>query len=323
MVKDREFQKNQDEKILDNTLRPKKFKEYIGQEKVKDTLGVYLEAAKLRNEPMEHILIYGPPGLGKTTLAYVLANEIGANIRVTSGPAIERAGDLVSILTSLEDHDIIFIDEIHRLSKIVEEILYPAMEDYAINIVIGKGPSAKTLRVDLPRFTLIGATTRISLVSAPMRDRFGIVQSLDFYHDHEIEGIIHRSSKILKVEPDKESVREIARRSRRTPRVANRLLKRVRDFASVYSKGKIEPKSTLDSLSRIGVDENGLDEVDRRYVKTIKEKFGGGPVGVETIAAATAIDRDTIEEVIEPYLMQIGFLKRTSKGRVITEKAKI
>lgn len=307
---------------IDLTLRPKKFKDYIGQEKVKDALRVFLEAARLRGEPMEHILIYGPPGLGKTTLAHVLAKEIRANIVVTSGPAIERAGDLVSILTSLQDSDIIFIDEVHRLSKVVEEVLYPAMEDYAVDVVIGKGPSAKTLRVDLPRFTLIGATTRISLISAPMRDRFGMVQNLDFYSDKEIEGILNRSAKLLKVEPDLESLMEIAKRSRRTPRVANRLLKRVRDFASVYNKGRIDGVTSRDALTRLGVDEVGFDEVDRRYLKVLLEKFAGGPVGVETLSAATSIDRDTIEEVIEPYLMRAGFIKRTPKGRVITEIAR-
>jgi Holliday junction DNA helicase RuvB len=243
-----------------------------------------------------------------------------SDIKVTSGPAIERAGDLVSILTSLEDGDIIFIDEIHRLSKVVEEVLYPAMEDYAVDVVIGKGPSAKTLRVDLPRFTLIGATTRISLISAPMRDRFGIVQNLDFYEPSEIEGIINRSAKILKIEPDRGSVCEVARRARRTPRVANRLLKRVRDFAAVHNSSKIESKNTRESLEKIGIDEHGLDDVDRRYLKTLIDKFAGGPVGVETLSAATSIDRETIEEVIEPYLMRVGFIKRTPKGRVATEK---
>jgi Holliday junction DNA helicase RuvB len=311
----------EEEHVLES-LRPRKFADYIGQKKAKETLGVYLKAARMRAEPMEHILIYGPPGLGKTTLAHVVANEVGANITVTSGPAIERTGDLVSILTSLEDNDIIFIDEIHRLSKIVEEVLYPAMEDYAVDVVIGKGPSAKTLRVDLPRFTLIGATTRISLISAPMRDRFGIVQNLDFYENEEIEGIIGRSAKILKIKPDSESISEIARRSRRTPRVANRLLKRIRDFAAVYNASKIEGQTTRTSLEKIGIDEHGLDDVDRRYLKTLVDKFAGGPVGVETLSAATSIDRETLEEVVEPYLMRIGFIKRTPKGRVATEKVK-
>lgn len=321
MKKGEDIGEVEEEHVLE-TLRPRRFSDYIGQKKAKETLGVYLKAARMRAEPMEHILIYGPPGLGKTTLAHVIANEVGANITVTSGPAIERTGDLVSILTSLEDNDIIFIDEIHRLSKVVEEVLYPAMEDYAVDVVIGKGPSAKTLRVDLPRFTLIGATTRISLISAPMRDRFGIIQNLDFYENEEIEGIIGRSAKILKIKPDSESIVEIARRSRRTPRVANRLLKRIRDFAAVYNASKIESKTTRTSLEKIGIDEHGLDDVDRRYLKTLVDKFAGGPVGVETLSAATSIDRETLEEVVEPYLMRIGFIKRTPKGRVATEKVK-
>jgi len=313
-----DLQKNGDEPF-ENKLRPSRLSDYIGQDKVKDSLSVFIQAAKLRKEPLEHVLIYGPPGLGKTTLAYVLAQETGANIRITSGPAIERAGDLVSILTNLDDSDILFIDEIHRLNKVVEEILYPAMEDYAVDVVIGRGPSAKTLRVDLPKFTLIGATTRVSLVSSPLRDRFGIVHSLDFYTEEEIEKILKRSSKILKVELDELSFKEIARRSRSTPRIANRLLKRVRDFATVYNKGIVDNQLAINSLERLGIDEKGLDETDRRYLKTLLEKFSGGPAGVETLAAATAIDRETIEEVIEPYLMQIGFIKRTPKGRVMTD----
>ncbi len=301
---------------FDNTLRPKFLRDYIGQEKVKDSLGVFIKAAQLRNEPIEHILIYGPPGLGKTTLAHVLANETGSSIRVTSGPAIERAGDLVSILTSLEDSDIIFIDEIHRLGRMVEEVLYPAMEDFAVDLVVGKGPSAKTLRVDLPKFTLIGATTRISLISSPMRDRFGIVHSLDFYTEKELEKIITRSAKILEMKIESSGVKEIARRSRKTPRIANRLLKRVRDFATVYNKGQADHTTASDALTRLGVDEYGLDDADRKVIKTIIEKFGGGPVGAETLSAATSIERDTIEDVIEPYLMRSGFIKRTPRGRV-------
>ena len=321
MKETQDFKVKSDDSIIDSTLRPKRLKDYIGQEKVKDSLSVFIRAAKLRGEPVEHVLIYGPPGLGKTTLAYVLANELGANIRVTSGPALERAGDLISILTGLEDSDIIFIDEIHRLNKVVEEMLYPAMEEYAVDLIIGKGPSAKTLRVDLPKFTLVGATTRISLISAPMRDRFGLVHSLDFYHDEDIEKVIERSAKILKVKADAPSVETIAGRSRKTPRVANRLLKRVRDFAAVYNQGTINHQVTLDSLKRIGIDETGLDDADRKYLRVLCDKFNGGPVGVETLAAATAIEKDTIEEVIEPYLLQSGFIKRTPKGRVATERA--
>jgi Holliday junction DNA helicase RuvB len=310
-----------EEIVIDNVLRPQTLEEYIGQERVKDSLNVFIQAAKIRKEPLEHILIFGPPGIGKTTLAYILAKETGTNIRISSGPAIERAGDLVSILTNLEEGDVLFIDEVHRLNKIVEEVLYSAMEDYAVDIVIGKGPSAKSLRVDLPKFTLIGATTRVSLISSPMRDRFGIVHSLDFYSQSELEKILSRSARILCVKSDAKSIGEIARRSRKTPRIANRLLKRVRDFATVYNNGQINEELTLDSLKRIGVDEKGLDEVDKKVLKTIISHYNGGPVGVETLAAATSIERDTIEEVVEPFLMQIGFLKRTPKGRVATEAA--
>lgn len=310
-----------DEPEVENILRPRCLSEYIGQEKAKDSLGVFIKAAKIRNIPMEHVLIYGPPGLGKTTLAHVLAHETGSNIKVTSGPAIERAGDLISILTGLDDSDIIFIDEIHRLNKVIEEILYPAMEDYAVDLVIGKGPSAKTLRVDLPKFTLIGATTRISLISSPMRDRFGIVHSLEFYKVDEIKKIIKRSSKILELEIDEESIEEIAKRSRFTPRIANRLLKRVGDFATVYNENKITKHIAVDALHRIGVDERGFDDVDRRFLDTLIHKFAGGPCGIETLAASTSIDKSTIEEVVEPYLMQIGFIKRTPKGRVATDLA--
>lgn len=313
--------KEKDERVVENILRPKNFSEYIGQEKVKDGLRIFVEAAKKRKEPLEHILFFGPPGLGKTTLAYVIAHETGSRIIVTSGPAIERSGDLVSILTNLEDEDILFIDEIHRLNKAVEEVLYPAMEDYAVDVVIGKGPSAKTLRFDLPKFTLIGATTRVSMISSPLRDRFGIVQNLDFYSDQEIEEILKRSAGILQVGFEKGSLCEIASRSRKTPRVANRLLKRVRDFATIYNQGKISKQVVKDALLKLGVDSMGFDNVDRKYLEVLLRKFSGGPVGIETLSAATSIDRDTIEEVLEPYLMQTGFIKRTSRGRVATSRA--
>lgn len=306
---------------LDLTLRPRTFSEYIGQGKAKENLKLFIAAAKKRGEILEHILIHGAPGLGKTTLANVIANELGVNIKITSGPAIERAGDLASILTNLAPGDILFIDEIHRLSRLIEEVLYPAMEDFALDLIIGKGPSAKTLRLDLPKFTLIGATTRAGALSSPLRDRFGVFQELHFYNQEEIEKIVERSAKILKTKIDKEGLREIAKRSRRTPRVANRILKRVRDFALIKADDFIDRQVALEALKMFGVDELGLDRIDRVILEVIIEKFNGGPVGIETISAAVAQDKDTIEDVYEPYLMQIGFLQRTPKGRKATNLA--
>jgi Holliday junction DNA helicase RuvB len=309
------------ESIFDQTLRPKKLSDFIGQEKIKDNLHIFMAAAQKRGEPIEHVLLYGPPGLGKTTLAHIIANEIKVNIRVTSGPALERSGDLAAILTNLQDGDILFIDEIHRLNKVIEEILYPAMEDYALDIVIGKGPSARTLRLDLPHFTIIGATTKISLLSSPLRDRFGNIYHLNFYQDNEIEKIIDRSAKILGIEIDKSATNHIAGRARKTPRIANRILKRIRDFAEVKADGKINEAVTKDALNLLDIDEFGLDEIDRRILEVIITKFGGGPVGLNTIAASTGEEMATIEDVYEPFLLQIGLLKRTPKGRVATDNA--
>jgi holliday junction DNA helicase RuvB len=310
------------EENFEETLRPKKFKDYIGQNQTKEGLEITIEAAKKRGEPIDHVLLYGPPGLGKTTLAHVIANETGSTIKVTSGPAIERAGDLASLLTNLEEGDILFIDEIHRLNKVVEEVLYPAMEDFVLDIMIGKGPSARSIRLDLPKFTLIGATTRIGLISSPLRDRFGIVNRLNFYEDNEIEKIIKRSAKILSIVADPKGGEEIAKRSRRTPRIANRLLKRVRDYAEVKGEGKITKEIADEALEKLCVDALGLDQTDRHLLLTIIDKFGGGPVGLSTLAAATSEETDTIEDVYEPYLIQIGFLERTPKGRKATSRAK-
>lgn len=309
---------NKAEESFDLTLRPKVFKEYIGQEKVKQNLEITIAAAKKRGEPIEHVLLYGAPGLGKTTLAHVIANESGANIRITSGPAIEKSGDLAAILTNLEAGDILFIDEIHRLNKTVEEILYPAMEDYALDIIMGKGPSARTLRLDLPKFTIIGATTMASLLSAPLRDRFGITHHLNFYETEDIEKIIKRSAKILGIELDSEAENEIAKRSRKTPRIANRLLKRVRDYCEVKGDGKITLANCLESFKMLEVDELGLDLIDRKILETIINKFKGGPVGLNTLAASTGEEMETIENVYEPYLMQLGFLDRSPRGRIVT-----
>ncbi|MFA6215459.1 MAG: Holliday junction branch migration DNA helicase RuvB [Patescibacteria group bacterium] len=309
------------EATFDITLRPKNLTEFIGQEKIKENLEIFMAAAKGRGEPIEHVLLYGPPGLGKTTLAHIIANEMKVNIRVTSGPALERSGDLAAILTNLEDGDILFIDEIHRLNKIIEEILYPAMEDYALDIVIGKGPSARTLRLDLPKFTIVGATTKISLLSSPLRDRFGNIYHLSFYQNSEIEQIVSRSAKILDIPVEPNAAQQIASRARKTPRVANRLLKRVRDFAQVKADGKIDFQITQKALTMLDIDEFGLDEIDRKILETIITKFAGGPVGLNTIAAATGEEMATIEDVYEPFLIQIGMLKRTPKGRMATDNA--
>lgn len=310
-----------DDTKLDITLRPRDFSEYVGQEKTKRNLNILIKAAQKRKEPIEHVLLYGPAGLGKTTLAHIIGNEMGANIRATSGPAIEKVGDLGSILTNLSDGDILFIDEIHRLNKLIEEVLYPAMEDFKLDIIIGKGPSAKTLQLDLPRFTLIGATTRLGSISSPLRNRFGVIHRLDFYENEDIEKIIHRSSKILEIPIDSAGAKSISRSSRRTPRVANRLLKRVRDFTQVENEKEITENLTRQALKNLEIDELGLEPTDRHILATIIEKFSGGPVGIQTLAAATMEEIETIEDVYEPFLLQIGFLARTPRGRVATEQA--
>jgi len=310
-----------EDNVLDKTLRPSSFKEYFGQEKTKKNLRVLIEAAKKRGETIEHVLLYGGSGLGKTTLAHIIAKELNSNIRVTSGPAIEKIGDLASILTNLQPGDILFIDEAHRLNKLIEEYLYPAMEEYCLDIIIGKGPSARSIQLELPKFTLIAATTRISLLSSPLRNRFGATYHLDFYEEKDIQDILRRSSKILDIETDEEGIEEIAKRARKTPRVANRLLKRVRDYAQVHGQGKVSKKNAQESLAMLEIDDLGLESTDRLIISTIIEKFNGGPVGVETLAAATFEERDTICDIYEPYLMQIGFLARTPQGRVATQLA--
>ena len=305
------------EDVEEASLRPRRFEEYIGQEKARNNLSVFIQAAKQRKEPLDHVLLYGPPGLGKTTLAGIIASEMGVNLRVTTGPAIEKAGDLAGLLTNLNEFDVLFIDEIHRLNRSVEEILYPAMEDFAFDIVIGKGPAARSLRMDLPKFTLVGATTRAGLLTAPLRDRFGVISRLEMYSIEELTRIVKRSAGILKVEIEEDGAREIAMRARGTPRIANRLLKRVRDFAQIRADGIVTGVVAKASLDLLEVDQLGLDNVDRNVLNTMIYKFNGGPVGLDTLAAATGEDATTIEDVYEPYLLQLGFISKTPRGRMV------
>lgn len=310
-----------DEEEIDRSLRPKTLADYVGQTSVKAKLAIFIEAAKKRGESLDHCLFSGPPGLGKTSLAHIIASEMGANIKSTSGPVLERPGDLAALLTNLEEKDVLFIDEIHRLSTVVEEILYPAMEDYQLDIVIGQGPSAKTIKLDLPRFTLVGATTRAGLLTSPLRDRFGVAARLEFYTTEELATIVKRSARILEIPVTEEGALELARRARGTPRIVNRLLKRARDFAQVRAQGILDAKVAGQALEMLEVDAQGLDHMDRKILLTIMEKFQGGPVGVETLSSAIAEEKDTIEDVYEPYLIQCGFLQRTPRGRVATDNA--
>lgn len=311
-------QMTEEDQVIETSLRPQKLEEYIGQQKAKENIRIFIEAAKIRQEPLDHVLLYGPPGLGKTTLASIIGHEMGVNLKITSGPAIERPGDMAAILNNLQEGDLLFIDEIHRLNRQVEEVMYPAMEDYVIDILIGKGPAAKSIRLDLPKFTLVGATTRIGLLSNPLRDRFGVIHKLEFYTPDELSTIVKRNAKVLNVRIDEKGAFEIARRSRGTPRLANRLLKRVRDFAQVKYDGIITEDVAKKSLDLLEVDPLGLDKSDRRMLLALIEKYNGGPVGLDTLAATIGEESDTVEDVYEPYLIQLGLINRTPRGRVVT-----
>ena len=310
-----------EEEVNEDNIRPQRLDEYVGQSEVKENIKIFIEAAKMRNEPLDHVLLYGPPGLGKTTLAHIIANELGANFKTSSGPAIEKSGDLAAVLSTLEPGDVLFIDEIHRMPKFIEEILYPAMEDFELDIVVGTDSSSRSIKIDLPPFTLVGATTRAGDLSAPLRDRFGIINKLNYYTEEELVGIIKRTSRVLDMEITDDAAVELAKRSRKTPRIANRLFKRVRDFASVIGDGVIDLDITKKALDRLKVDKYGLDKIDIQYLTSLIEKFNGGPVGVETIASSIGEEVSTLEDVVEPYLLQEGFIKRTPRGRMVTDKA--